>query len=221
MPAWRSKAALAFTPRWGDPARLRIVDALQGLRSCVPGSRGPGFAPRQRRGSPLCRCWRDAGLIARHPSEGDHRRRYITLRAGALDELGGRGSRTAAGGLVRLHPQLGTVAVRGRTLGAGDGQRDRERRQRAGSEGPSDRRSSRTRIRRRPARRDSKGYDAIKASPDIVVSVCDRAFEAGAAVLGSILHWSIPDPVAVGTDEAFRSAFAELARRVARLSTPR
>jgi hypothetical protein len=45
-----------------------------------------------------------------------------------------------------------------------------------------------------------------------LVTVCDAAHEEldGAAAL----HWSVPDPVRVGTDHAFEAAFADLAARV-------
>jgi protein-tyrosine-phosphatase len=63
-----------------------------------------------------------------------------------------------------------------------------------------------------------KGYDAVAQRPDLVVSVCDRAHEAGPPFEARLLHWSVPDPVLVGTPEAFRSAFSTLAHRVVRLA---
>lgn len=50
-----------------------------------------------------------------------------------------------------------------------------------------------------------------------MVAVCDNVHEE----LGTDrqrLHWSIPDPVRVDTDEAFEAAFADIARRVERLT---
>src|SRR5690606_21012122 len=49
--------------------------------------------------------------------------------------------------------------------------------------------------------------------PVVVVTVCDRAHEE-LAPDGSRLHWSIPDPVAAGTDAAFDAAVAGLAGRI-------
>jgi protein-tyrosine-phosphatase len=51
---------------------------------------------------------------------------------------------------------------------------------------------------------------------DLVVAVCDNAYEE----LGQepALHWSVPDPVRVDTDEAFENAFAEIQSRVDRLN---
>lgn len=52
---------------------------------------------------------------------------------------------------------------------------------------------------------------------DLLVTVCDRAHEE----LGGRdwAHWSVPDPVAAGTPQAFDLACAELAARVRTLAT--
>jgi protein-tyrosine-phosphatase len=63
-----------------------------------------------------------------------------------------------------------------------------------------------------------KGYASIDRTPDLVISVCDRAHEAGLPFVAPSAHWSIPDPVAAGGAEAFRSAFAEIAERIDRLA---
>ena len=56
----------------------------------------------------------------------------------------------------------------------------------------------------------------VVTDDDLVVTVCDNAHEElGRA---SRLHWSIPDPVADGTDAAFDAAVEELARRVRTLA---
>lgn len=62
------------------------------------------------------------------------------------------------------------------------------------------------------------GYDTLPWTPDIVISVCDRALEGGVPAAPKQLHWSIPDPVIKGDVASFRSAFAEIARRVEHLS---
>lgn len=52
----------------------------------------------------------------------------------------------------------------------------------------------------------------ILSDGDFVVTVCDLAHEE----LGDIggLHWSVPDPVRVGTDAAFDDAFEDIAHRI-------
>jgi protein-tyrosine-phosphatase len=70
-----------------------------------------------------------------------------------------------------------------------------------------------------------RGLDLSRAVPRplapatsgaLIVTVCDQAREE----LGDrvAVHWSVPDPVAVGTDDAFEAAADEIARRVERLS---
>jgi SAM-dependent methyltransferase/MFS family permease len=43
------------------------------------------------------------------------------------------------------------------------------------------------------------GYERIRGLPDLIVSVCDRVLEGGVPAGRSHVHWSILDPVAVGT----------------------
>ncbi|MGD9794236.1 MAG: low molecular weight phosphatase family protein, partial [Acidimicrobiia bacterium] len=54
---------------------------------------------------------------------------------------------------------------------------------------------------------------AVKRLPPLVVTVCDQAHEE-VAPDGAWLHWSIPDPVAAATRQAFDSAVAELRARI-------
>jgi protein-tyrosine-phosphatase len=52
---------------------------------------------------------------------------------------------------------------------------------------------------------------------DLLVAVCDNAHEelpAGQAQL----HWAVPDPVRVDTDQAFETAYAQVTQRVERLA---
>ena len=66
----------------------------------------------------------------------------------------------------------------------------------------------------------SKSWNAFVAdgAPHmrIVITVCDNAHEE-LGVTGH-LHWSIPDPVRVGTDDAFDTAYDELERRITELA---
>lgn len=48
------------------------------------------------------------------------------------------------------------------------------------------------------------------------MTVCDNAHEE-IGVTGH-LHWSIPDPVRIGTDDAFDTTYDELERRIAELA---
>lgn len=53
---------------------------------------------------------------------------------------------------------------------------------------------------------------------DLVVAVCDNAHEELGSRAADRLHWSIPDPARVDTDEAFEQAFRDIAERVDRLA---
>ena len=61
--------------------------------------------------------------------------------------------------------------------------------------------------------------DDVVDPDDLVIAVCDNAHEdltSGAA--RPRLHWSVPDPVRVGTDAAFEAAYTDLADRIDRLA---
>jgi protein-tyrosine-phosphatase len=53
---------------------------------------------------------------------------------------------------------------------------------------------------------------------DLVVSTCDTAREALVSGAPPSLHWSVADPVRVGTDAAFDVAIRDLSWRVTRLA---
>ena len=61
------------------------------------------------------------------------------------------------------------------------------------------------------------GYHEVAETPDIVISVCDRAGEGYIPWDVPHLHWSIPDPVRKGSEVAFRTAFDDIAERIGRM----
>ncbi len=58
--------------------------------------------------------------------------------------------------------------------------------------------------------------DDVLGPDDVIVTVCDNAHEELTPL--PTLHWSIPDPVRLGTDDAFDDAVAEITRRVGDLA---
>ena len=62
----------------------------------------------------------------------------------------------------------------------------------------------------------AKPLSSIRTLPPLVVTVCDRAHEELDAD-DSWLHWSVPDPVAVGSKAAFDGALSELRVRITAL----
>jgi protein-tyrosine-phosphatase len=53
---------------------------------------------------------------------------------------------------------------------------------------------------------------------DLVIAVCDIAYEHLPAESRPRLHWAVPDPAAIDTDAAFEAAYAEIADRIDRLA---
>ena len=162
----------------GDPVRLAIVDEL------AVSDRAP-VELRHRLGieSNLLAHHLDVlervGLIERSRSSGDGRRRYVHLRADALDGLA-PGRPVALGpGAVRLHRQLGPLPARGRAVARGHrspGRLGRHPPRRPRSHPgavAAARRAGLDLGRRRPRPLD----DGRAALPPLVVTVCDRAHE--------------------------------------------
>lgn len=70
-----------------------------------------------------------------------------------------------------------------------------------------------------------QSLDGLLRDGDYVVTVCDAAHEETYADdhetpvrLAGVSHWSVPDPVVVGTDAAFDAAYEDIAGRVADLA---
>ncbi|NED99360.1 arsenate reductase/protein-tyrosine-phosphatase family protein [Phytoactinopolyspora halotolerans] len=199
----------------GDPARLEIVDAL------ASGDAAPGEIARQLgMGSNLVahhlKILEQACVVRRLRSEGDRRRTYVTLVPETLHGL--------AIGDERHAPRVVFVcaqnSARSQLAAALWG---------ASSDVPVD--SAGT----QPASRVHPGAEAAAArhglrlrtlkprhlaevarADDLVVAVCDQAHEELGD--GLRLHWSIPDPVRVGTDVAFDDTVDRLRARVAQLA---
>jgi protein-tyrosine-phosphatase len=60
--------------------------------------------------------------------------------------------------------------------------------------------------------------DDVVQADDLLVAVCDNAFEEFAATRQPVLHWAVPDPARLDTDEAFESAYEQITHRVERLA---
>ena len=196
----------------GDPVRLRIVDEL------ASSDRSPLELRRiVDLESNLLAHHLDAlesvGVIERSRSSGDGRRRYVHLRRERLADLVvGRpfvvGPALFVGTATAARSQLAAALWRDLT-GA-----------------PADSAGTHPAERVHPAARraaDRAGLDLAGAEPrqlidgetlpSIVVTVCDRAHEEVARDAGW-LHWSIPDPVPVGTAAAFDGTVRELRSRI-------
>lgn len=155
-----------------------------------------------------------AGLIERHTSEGDHRRRYVSLRR----------DRPPSGlhSLELANEDLLFVcthnSARSQFAAAWWQEKTGHLAESAGSYPSLEVHPKAVSVAAEfgidISRAKPTGYDQITTNPALVVSVCDRAREGGIPAGTQHLHWSVPDPVTVGTMTAFRTAFSEIADRV-------
>lgn len=161
----------------------------------------------------------EAGLIERHASEGDGRRRYVRLRPTALEELSLAPALPVMGAplFVCTHNSARSpfaAALWHHVTGR-----------------PAFSAGSQPAARVNPVAVEVAagydvdlsacwpcGYEAVTAEPDIVVSVCDRARESDLPWPDRpSLHWSVPDPPP-GDRRAVETAFADIAERISWLA---
>lgn len=199
----------------GEPARLAIVDRLL-LGDAAPGEIGGELGLPSNLLAHHVRLLRDAGLVERSRSEGDARRTYLRLRTAALSGLVPSGVRQAR----RVVFVCSHNSARSQLAAALWAERSPIPTTSAGT---------------RPARQvhplavataEAHGLSLARARPrhvdrvvradDLVVAVCDNAHEE--LPPADRLHWSVPDPAAVGTGDAFDVAYRDLADRVERLA---
>ncbi len=201
----------------GEPARLAIVDRLA-LGDASPGELGRELGLASNLLAHHVNLLERAGLLERSRSEGDHRRTYLRLRPAAWTD-------PTFGGAVRA-PRVVFVcthnSARSQLAAALWQERSPVPAVSAGTE-PARRVHPRaiataTGHGLSLARARTAHVDTVLRPDDLVVAVCDNAHEHLTAPAGTRLHWSVPDPAAVGTDAAFDRAFADLADRVDRLA---
>lgn len=199
----------------GEPHRLRIVDVLQ-QSDQTPTQLQELTGLSSNLVAFHLDVLEEAGLVLRRPSQGDGRRRYVRLRWEALDDLGARVpppdgpvlfvcTRNAA------RSQLAAALWRART--------GREATSAGATPAAAPDRLAVEVARARgldTSAWSSHGYDEVATDPTLVVSVCDRAREAGVPWTAPHLHWSVPDP-AGGPRAAYEQAYEEIEARVDRL----
>jgi ArsR family transcriptional regulator, arsenate/arsenite/antimonite-responsive transcriptional repressor / arsenate reductase (thioredoxin) len=198
-----------------DPIRLAVIDELGSSdRSPQELQRLTGTASNLL--AHHLDILEDAGLITRSRSSGDGRRRYVQLQHQALTELMARPHVVATRTMfvcTRNSARSQLAAAMWRQLTGTPAES-------AGTH-PADRvdpgavaaalragiplGSSRPRL-----------LDLKDATAPMVVTVCDQAREE-LRPDPTWLHWSVPDPVPVGTDAAFDATVAELRQRIATL----
>lgn len=199
----------------GEPHRLDVVDALA-VSDRTPSELRAVTGLSSNLLAFHLDVLEDAGLVERRRSQGDARRRYVTLRWDALDGL-----------LPAAAPPAGPVvfvctrnAARSQ-LAAALWRRTGGTAVSAGA-APADAPDPHAVAVAAAHGLDTGdwrpvGYDAVAVEPVLVVSVCDRAREAGLPWAAPSRHWSVPDP-AGGPREAYEHVFRDLDVRIARLA---
>jgi protein-tyrosine-phosphatase/DNA-binding HxlR family transcriptional regulator len=198
-----------------DPARLAICDALAD-GDASPSELGTLLSVPSNLLAHHLRVLEQAGIVARHRSEGDRRRTYLRLVPGALEGLAGVPTRTAQRVLfvctansARSH-LAAALWRRSSTVPAAS----------AGTH-PADTIApgaidAAVRHHLPLPRLRPRHISTVRREGDLLVTVCDLAHEE----LGghTALHWSVPDPVPAGDPGSFDNALAELSRRVGLLA---
>ena len=160
-----------------------------------------------------------AGLIARSPSSGDGRRRYLHLRREAFTGLVPE-RRLDLGSVLFVctansaRSQLAAALATARRCASGVSGDP------SGRPGASGRHSGRGpgRIRFGPCATPTARPCATAFRAD-VITVCDRAHEE-LDPQPEWLHWSIPDPVPVASTRAFNATVADLRERIGAMVDP-
>lgn len=198
-----------------DAGRLRIVDLLT-LGDLSPSELQAELGMPSNLLSHHLRALEESGLVTRHRSEADRRRSYIRLAAGALDGLV-PGAEQGAGRVLFVctrnsaRSQLAAALWQqvSRIPAASAGTHPAEQIARgaidvAGRHG--------LKLPDAAPRR----LDQVMGEGDFIVTVCDNAHEELTGLGGA--HWSVSDPVRLGTPEAFEHAYEDISDRVGDLA---
>ncbi len=223
----------------GDPMRLAMVDSLA-LADAASGELGRALGIPTNLLAHHLRVLEDAGLIRRIRSEGDRRRTYVRLClddsivaalsagsapwAASANTVASDSSRWSA---VISAPRVVFVctrnSARSQLAAAAWGRVSATPATSAGTN-PAGRVHPRAvTVGRRHGLRlagttTARAQDVLRID-DLVVAVCDNAHEELAQTdAPARLHWSVPDPVRIDTEEAFEAAYQDLAVRVDRLA---
>jgi len=198
----------------GDPARLRIVDILTS-GDAAPSELTEALGMPSNLLAHHLKVLREVGLVSSHRSQGDGRRQYLRLveHTGTVAPHAvptpGRVVFVCTANSARSHLAAALWRKASDVPSTSAGTHPADRIDPGAIEVAGRRDLPLPRLRPRAL------ADVI-GEGDLVITVCDLAHEE----LGvpHDLHWSIPDPVRVGTDAAFDAAYEEIAGRVLALA---
>jgi protein-tyrosine-phosphatase len=203
----------------GEPVRLAIVEQLA-VSDVAPSVLSAQLGLSGNLLAHHLDVLERVGLIERRISAGDRRRRYVRLRRHSLADLG-VGARRRGGRALFVCTQNSARSQLAAALW----------RQRTGHDATSAGTHPAERVHPGAITAASRaGLDLSGARPralergdlevDLIITVCDRAYEE-LDPPADWLHWSIPDPVDVGSKRAFDAALSELDDRITTIATHR
>ncbi len=202
----------------GEPSRLAIVDRLM-LGDMSPGELAELFGLPSNLLAHHLNVLGEAGVVERVRSEGDLRRAYVRLVprafAGLTTDLVLPAARVVfvcTHNSARSQFAAAVWAASSRVPVASAGTYPAHRVHPTAVAVARRHRLPFKRVR-------TANLDAVLRPEDLVVAVCDNAHEELGSRVPDRLHWSVPDPVRVGTDVAFEHALELIEDRVARLAT--
>jgi protein-tyrosine-phosphatase len=203
----------------GDPVRLAIVDTL-GYGDASPGELARARSLPTNLLAHHLRVLQEAGLVARTRSEGDRRRTYLRLVPETLASL----TPPAQWPVLRVLFVCTHNSARSQLAAALWARRSPVPATSAGTRPAARVHPRALRVARRhglPLDDDARPTQVVEVAhrDDLVIAVCDSAHEQlGGQPDRRRLHWSVPDPARVDTDEAFDAVYTDLASRIDRLA---
>lgn len=201
----------------GDPARLAIVDTLI-AGDAAPGELATALDLPTNLLAHHLKVLQDAGVVIRSRSEGDRRRTYVRLISEALESV----AKPSLSGAPRLVFVCTRNSARSQLAAAIWSRRSRIPALSAGTRPAEQPHPRAVRAARRhgldPGAWRTHHVNDVVETEDLVIAVCDLAYEQLPPGARPRLHWSVPDPAAVDTDTAFEAVYTELADRIERLA---
>ena len=198
----------------GDPIRLAVAECLL-LGDRSPASLSAQWGVASNLLAHHVSLLVAAGAVVRLPSQGDRRRVYLRLTAAGRAVLGPSSRALSTPRVVFVCTHNSARSQFAEALW-----RDRSRVP-VSSVGTHPARRVHP-MACRVARRQGVGLAGARPTPltegalsgALVVTVCDSADAELTPTRVQHLHWSVPDPVAIGGEPAFLRAWAEIAERI-------
>ncbi|CAB4939546.1 unannotated protein [freshwater metagenome] len=202
----------------GDPTRLAIVDLLM-AQDLTPDSLIESLGIPGNLLAHHLKSLQSAGLIARRKSQNDRRRMYVHLMRDSLEGLLPSPAAIAAPRIVFVCTHNSARSVLAEAIWATISEVPGTS---AGTHPASRINPQATAAARRAGVRITRPVPqsvlSVLRPDDLVVSVCDAVNEDLEPLANPRLHWSIPDPAGIGTDEAFDAAVIDITERTALLA---